>query len=136
MADKDWSTIMLTKDELNTLHMEKLNSFSRVEIAEWVHCLRAKDMVRLAKLLVEAVGKQKAMEIYRGLQCCYDCIYDDSGSIGKRYYRQDEIGTSFCITVDHQTIEDGTVTVRDRDSTKQERVRVDSLHEYLHKKMK
>ena len=78
----------------------------------------------------------KAMEVYDTLRCCFDCIYDDSGSIGKRYYRQDEIGTAFCITVDHQTLKDNTVTVRDRDSTKQERVKIDSLHDFIYKKLK
>ncbi len=48
--------------------------------------------------------------------------YDDSGAIGRRYRRQDEIGTPFCVTVDHETLEDGTVTIRERDSTAQCRV--------------
>ena len=53
--------------------------------------------------------------------------YDEGGSIGKRYRRQDEIGTPYCVTVDHQTLEDRTVTVRDRDSLAQERVAIDEL---------
>jgi glycyl-tRNA synthetase len=53
--------------------------------------------------------------------------FDDRGNIGKRYYSQDEIGTPYCITVDFQSLEDKTVTVRDRDTTKQERVKVESL---------
>ena len=53
--------------------------------------------------------------------------YDEGGNIGKRYRRQDEIGTPFAVTVDHQTLEDGTVTLRDRDSLTQERVPVDGL---------
>lgn len=53
--------------------------------------------------------------------------YDDSGSIGRRYRRYDEIGTPFCITIDHQTLEDNTVTIRDRDTTKQVRVKIDEL---------
>jgi len=53
--------------------------------------------------------------------------YDDSGSIGRRYRRQDEVGTPFCVTVDHQTLEDETVTVRDRDSTEQVRVAIEDL---------
>ncbi|MFQ6009612.1 MAG: glycine--tRNA ligase [Candidatus Aenigmatarchaeota archaeon] len=79
---------------------------------------------------------EKAMEIYNSLKGTFDCIYDDSGSIGKRYYRQDEIGTSFCITIDHQTLEDSTVTIRLRDSTKQERVKIDSLHDFICDKLK
>ena len=53
--------------------------------------------------------------------------YDEGGSIGKRYRRQDEIGTPWCVTIDHQTLEDRTVTVRDRDSLEQERVAIDEL---------
>ena len=57
--------------------------------------------------------------------------FDDAGSIGKRYRRQDEIGTPFCITYDFDSLEDGCVTVRDRDSMEQERVAIDKLTEYL-----
>ncbi len=62
-------------------------------------------------------------------------FYDDSGAVGRRYRRQDEIGTPFCITVDSQTLEDQTVTVRDRDSMKQERVGADRLRGYLQEKL-
>lgn len=57
--------------------------------------------------------------------------YDDAGAVGRRYRRQDEIGTPFCVTVDHQTLEDGTVTVRERDSMRQERVRTAELGAWL-----
>jgi glycyl-tRNA synthetase len=63
----------------------------------------------------------------RGLQS----EYDEGGSIGKRYRRQDEIGTPFAVTVDHQTLEDRTVTVRDRDSLQQERIAIDALGDHL-----
>lgn len=55
------------------------------------------------------------------------CEFDDNGNIGKRYRRQDEIGTPKCITVDFDTLEDNTVTVRDRDTTEQTRVNIDEL---------
>jgi glycyl-tRNA synthetase len=55
------------------------------------------------------------------------CEFDDNGNIGKRYRRQDEIGTPKCITIDFQTLEDGTVTVRDRDTTEQTRVLISNL---------
>ena len=61
----------------------------------------------------------------------FDVAYDDSGAIGRRYRRQDEIGTPFCVTVDYESLEDETVTVRDRDSTDQTRVSVDSLADVL-----
>ena len=59
--------------------------------------------------------------------------WDDRGNIGKRYYAQDEIGTPWCVTVDFQTLEDDTVTVRDRDTGKQERHKIDELDEYFFK---
>jgi glycyl-tRNA synthetase len=53
--------------------------------------------------------------------------YDDSGNIGRRYRRQDEVGTPYCVTVDYESLEEGTVTVRERDSTEQQRVAIDEL---------
>ena len=61
--------------------------------------------------------------------------YDETGSIGKRYRRQDEVGTPFCITVDGDSVKDGTVTVRDRDTLKQERISVDALRGYLRERL-
>ena len=61
--------------------------------------------------------------------------YDDAGSIGKRYRRQDEIGTPFCITYDFESVEDGCVTVRDRDTMAQERIAVDKLVEFIREKI-
>ena len=68
-----------------------------------------------------------ARNIYKKLSKDYMCEFDDSGNIGKSYRRQDEIGTPYCITVDHQSLEDGTVTIRERDSMKQERVKADEI---------
>ena len=65
----------------------------------------------------------------------FHCEYDDAGSIGKRYRRQDEIGTPFCITFDFDSLEDKAVTIRDRDTMKQERVAIDQLVAYLKQKM-
>lgn len=73
----------------------------------------------------------KAREIYSLLKKDFMCQYDEVGTIGRRYRRQDEIGTPYCITVDHQTLKDNTVTIRDRDTMKQNRVRVDRLLEML-----
>lgn len=76
---------------------------------------------------------EKAREIFKSLRSkSLNTAWDDRGNIGKRYYAQDEIGTPFCVTVDYQTLEDGTVTVRDRDTTKQERVAVAELGSYLY----
>jgi glycyl-tRNA synthetase len=61
----------------------------------------------------------------------FKCFYDEKDSIGKRYRRQDAVGTPFCITVDHQTLEDNTVTIRHRDSMTQERVAVSELQSII-----
>ena len=64
------------------------------------------------------------------------CDYDEAASIGKRYRRQDEIGTPFCITVDFETENDGCVTVRDRDTMEQERIPVSALKKWIAEKIK
>lgn len=74
-------------------------------------------------------------EIVKDLQKSFNVAYDDAGAIGKRYRREDENGTPFCITVDHDTISDGTVTVRERDTMAQERVSKDKLKTYLFEKL-
>lgn len=78
---------------------------------------------------------EKARQIYLDLKENFMIAWDDRGNIGKRYAAQDEIGTPFCVTVDFQSLEDGMVTVRDRDSVRQERVQIDRLKEYLTKKI-
>lgn len=79
---------------------------------------------------------QTAQEIIKRLSNDYNIQYDITGSIGKRYRRQDEIGTPFCITVDFDTDEDNKVTVRDRDTMKQERVGVEELEQYFASRLK
>ncbi len=74
----------------------------------------------------------KAREIVNDLKFDFSTHYDEKDSIGKRYRRQDAIGTPFCITVDHQTLEDNTVTLRERDSMEQTRVNVADLHKLIH----
>ena len=76
-----------------------------------------------------------ARKIYGELKPQFITAWDDRGNIGKRYYSQDEIGTPFCITVDFDSLEDKKVTVRDRDSMKQERVGIVDLEEYLDKSL-
>jgi glycyl-tRNA synthetase len=89
--------------------------------------------VKVAVLpLVRKDGQPEvALEIVAALRGRMQTEYDEGGSIGKRYRRQDEIGTPYCVTVDHQTLEDRTVTVRDRDSLAQERVAIDELGDLL-----
>jgi glycyl-tRNA synthetase len=87
----------------------------------------------LAKNKPEIVGMAKAIK--RSLQPVLRAVYDDTGGIGKLYARQDEIGTPFCVTVDHQSLEDEAVTVRDRDTWEQERVKVEDLREHLQSRL-
>ena len=75
--------------------------------------------------------KTKAHEIFSQLSTRYMCEYDDGWAIGKRYRRQDEIGTPFCITIDHQTAEDGTVTIRERDTMEQSRIHPEEIMGYM-----
>ena len=78
---------------------------------------------------------EKARAVHKELSSYFMADYDESGSIGKRYRRQDEAGTPYCVTVDFETQEDGTVTVRDRDSMAQERVALSELKDYLEKRI-
>ncbi len=79
---------------------------------------------------------EKARELYGKLSKSFMCTYDEAGSIGKRYRRQDEIGTPFCVTVDFDTMSDNTVTVRDRDSMEQIRIGIDELERYVEDRIK
>lgn len=78
---------------------------------------------------------EKAKAIHKEIQKHFKSQYDESGAIGRRYRRQDEIGTPFCITVDGQTLEDNTVTVRDRDTMEQIRINTENLINYLNEKL-
>jgi glycyl-tRNA synthetase len=76
-----------------------------------------------------------AATIERRLRPLLRTVFDDSGNVGKRYYRQDEIGTPYCVTVDYESLQNNDVTVRDRDSKLQERVAIDRLESYLLEKV-
>jgi glycyl-tRNA synthetase len=78
---------------------------------------------------------EKAREIFDTLKFDFLCQYDEKDSPGKRYRRQDAIGTPYCVMVDHQTLEDNTVTIRDRDTMLQERVSIDQLQATIAKKV-
>ena len=78
---------------------------------------------------------EKAREILNELKYDFNCQYEEKDSIGKRYRRQDAIGTPYCITVDHQTLEDATVTIRDRDTMEQERVAISKLASLIDEKV-
>jgi len=92
--------------------------------------------VKLAVLpLVRKDGlPEKAREILNELKYDFNCIYEEKDSIGKRYRRQDAIGTPYCITIDHETLETNTVTIRDRDTMEQERISIEKIHAILTEK--
>lgn len=78
---------------------------------------------------------EKAQELYKQINSQFRSSYDESGSVGKRYRRADEIGTPFCVTVDHDTLADNTVTVRERDSMEQIRIHISELETYLQERI-
>ena len=90
---------------------------------------------KVAVLPLQKNLSEKAREIYKKLSKHFMCTYDESGSIGKRYRRQDQIGTPFCVTVDFDTLENETVTVRDRDTMQQIRLNTDELIKYVEEKI-
>ena len=110
---------------------EELENDTRVVL----HLHPALAPYKVAVLPLQKKLGEKGMEVYRTLQKRYSATYDESASIGKRYRRQDEIGTPFCVTVDFDTLEDNTVTVRERDSMAQIRLPVEKLSEYLDKEL-
>ncbi|MCL4363947.1 glycine--tRNA ligase [Patescibacteria group bacterium] len=79
--------------------------------------------------------KARAYKLYQDLKSQMVCEFDDSGNIGQMYRRQDEIGTPYCVTIDYKTLEDEKVTVRDRDTMKQERVSIGKLNDYVKEKL-
>jgi len=95
------------------------------------HQLLAPVKIAVLPLVNKEGMPERADAIYRDLQRRWKTQYDDSGAIGRRYRRQDEIGTPFCVTVDGQTLQDGTVTIRHRDTMHQERISADRLVEYF-----
>ena len=90
---------------------------------------------KVAVLPLSKKLSEKASEVYENLSKKFMCDYDEAGSIGKRYRRQDEIGTPYCVTIDFDTLEDDTVTIRDRDSMEQIRVKIDEIEEKIRSKI-
>lgn len=100
-----------------------------------MHFIPAVAAYKVAVLPLQKNMGEKAKEIYKKLAKHFPVTYDESGSIGKRYRRQDEIGTPMCVTIDFDTLDNGTVTVRDRDTMEQIRLSVDELIPYVNEKL-
>jgi glycyl-tRNA synthetase len=90
---------------------------------------------KVAVLPLSKKLSDKALELYDDLAKAFPCDFDEAGSIGKRYRRQDEVGTPFCITYDFDTETDGCVTVRDRDSMEQVRLPIAEVKAYIQQKL-
>ena len=86
--------------------------------------------------MLKKLHQDKAMEIYKSLSKYFDVVYDETQNIGKRYRRQDSIGTYLCITVDHDTESLNSVTIRNRDTMEQDRIQIEDLRSYIEDKIK
>ena len=116
------------------------DAYDEEEIAEGdvrtvLHLHPALAPYKVAVLPLSKKLSEKATEVFEKLSKKYVCEYDEAGSIGKRYRREDEIGTPYCVTVDFETENDNSVTIRDRDTMEQVRVNIDELENWLDKKL-
>ena len=116
------------------------NSYEEEEIAEGdvrtvLHLHPYLAPYKLAVLPLSKKLSGKAQEVYTMLSKNFMCDYDEAGSIGKRYRREDEIGTPYCVTIDFDTLEDETVTIRDRDTMEQVRVKIENLTKWIEEKI-
>ena len=116
------------------------NSYEEEEIAEGdtrtvLHLHPALAPYKVAVLPLSKKLSEKATEVYEKLAKDFMCDYDEAGSIGKRYRREDEIGTPYCVTIDFDTLEDNQVTIRDRDTMEQVRVLIDELNDWVKNKI-
>ena len=116
------------------------NSYEEEEIAEGdvrtvLHLHPALAPYKVAVLPLSKKLSDKANEVYDKLSKKFMCDYDEAGSIGKRYRREDEIGTPYCVTIDFDTLEEESVTIRDRDTMEQVRVKIDELETWIEEKI-
>ena len=116
------------------------NAYDEQEIAEGdtrtvLHLHPALAPYKLAVLPLSKKLSAKAVELHEKLSKTFMCDYDEAGSIGKRYRREDEIGTPYCVTVDFDTLEDNQVTVRDRDTMEQVRMPIDEIENWIKEKI-
>ena len=116
------------------------NAYEEEEIAEGdvrtvLHLHPALAPYKVAVLPLSKKLSDKANEVYDKLSKKFMCDYDEAGSIGKRYRREDEIGTPYCVTIDFDTLEDESVTIRDRDTMEQVRVKIDELEAWIEEKI-
>ena len=118
----------------NAYHKEELDAGDTREVMKFHPYLAPYKCSVLP--LVKKYHNEKAMEVYEELNKHFMTSYDETGSIGKRYRRQDAIGTPFCITIDDETINNGTVTIRDRDTMEQITLKLDEVVNYIEERIK
>ena len=116
------------------------NSYDEEEVGDGdvrtvLHLHPALAPYKVAVLPLSKKLSEKANEVYDMLSKKFMCDYDEAGSIGKRYRREDEIGTPYCVTIDFDTLEDNKVTIRDRDTMEQVRISIDELENWISKKI-
>ena len=116
------------------------NAYDEEEVGEGdvrtvLHLHPALAPYKVAILPLSKKLSEKATEVYHKLSKKFMCDYDEAGSIGKRYRREDEIGTPYCVTIDFDTLEDESVTIRDRDTMEQIRVKIDELENWIQKRV-
>ena len=116
------------------------NAYDEEEIAKGdtrvvLHLHPALAPYKVAVLPLSKKLSEKAQDVYGKLSKKFMCEYDETGSIGKRYRREDEIGTPYCVTIDFDTLNDDTVTIRDRDTMEQIRVKIDELENWISEKI-
>ena len=119
--------MIVEKDSLYEIHVYRRKIFAIHKIR---HCILYTISV------LKKVHAEKANEVFASLCKDFNCAYDESASIGKRYRRQDAIGTPFCVTVDDETINNNTVTIRDRDTMEQITLPVDEVVDYISERVK
>ena len=101
-----------------------------------LHLIPALAPYKVAVLPLSKKLSEKSREVYRKLSKSFNCDYDEAGSIGKRYRREDEIGTPYCVTIDFDTLEDDSVTIRDRDTMEQIRLPISEIENYISQRIK
>ena len=115
-------------------HKEKISDTDEREVLKLPNFLAPYKVCVLP--LIKKLHSEKATEIYNNLSKEFMCSYDESGSIGKRYRRSDAVGTPYCLTVDDETINNGTVTLRDRDTMEQITLKLDEVKDYISDRIK
>lgn len=115
-------------------HKEKISDTDEREVLKLPKFLAPYKVCVLP--LIKKLHSEKATEIYNNLSKEFMCSYDESGSIGKRYRRSDAVGTPYCLTVDDETINNGTVTLRDRDTMEQITLKLDEVKDYISDRIK